>query len=35
MEADPLLIQAEQKLIDQADELVVLATPRSSGGVPA
>lgn len=24
MEADPLLIQAEQKLIDQADELVVL-----------
>ncbi len=25
MEADPLLIQAEQKLIDQADELVVLA----------
>ncbi len=35
MEADPLLIQAEQKLIDQADELVVLAdsskfTKRSS-----
>ena len=25
MEADPLLIQAEQKLIGQADELVVLA----------
>ncbi len=25
MEADPLLIQAEQKLIDQADDLVVLA----------
>ena len=25
MENDPLLIQAEQKLIDQADELVVLA----------
>ena len=25
MEHDPLLIQAEQKLIDQADELVVLA----------
>ena len=25
LEADPLLIQAEQKLIDQADELVVLA----------
>ena len=25
MESDPLLIQAEQKLIDQADELVVLA----------
>jgi len=25
METDPLLIQAEQKLIDQADELVVLA----------
>lgn len=25
MEGDPLLIQAEQKLIDQADELVVLA----------
>ena len=25
MEADPLLIQAEQKLINQADELVVLA----------
>ncbi|MGB7432761.1 MAG: DeoR/GlpR family DNA-binding transcription regulator [Ahrensia sp.] len=25
MEADPLLIQAEQKLIDQADELIVLA----------
>ena len=25
MEADPLLIQAEQKLIDQADELVMLA----------
>ncbi len=25
MEADPLLIQAEQKLVDQADELVVLA----------
>jgi len=24
MEADPLLIQAEQKLIDQAEELVVL-----------
>jgi DeoR family ulaG and ulaABCDEF operon transcriptional repressor len=24
MEGDPLLIQAEQKLIDQADELVVL-----------
>ena len=24
MEADPLLIQAEQKLINQADELVVL-----------
>jgi DeoR family ulaG and ulaABCDEF operon transcriptional repressor len=24
MEADPLLIQAEQKLIDQADELIVL-----------
>ena len=24
MESDPLLIQAEQKLIDQADELVVL-----------
>jgi len=24
MEADPLLIQAEQKLIGQADELVVL-----------
>lgn len=35
METDPLLIQAEQKLIDQADELVVLAdsskfTRRSS-----
>ncbi len=35
MEADPLLIQAEQKLIDQADELIVLAdsskfTKRSS-----
>lgn len=35
MEADPLLIQAEQKLIDQADELVVLVdsskfTKRSS-----
>ena len=25
MEADPLLIQAEQKLLNQADELVVLA----------
>ena len=25
MEADPLLVQAEQKLIGQADELVVLA----------
>ena len=25
MEADPLVIQAEQKLIDQADELIVLA----------
>lgn len=25
MEADPLLIQAEQKLVDQADELIVLA----------
>jgi DeoR/GlpR family transcriptional regulator of sugar metabolism len=25
MEADPLLIQAEEKLIDQADELIVLA----------
>jgi DeoR family ulaG and ulaABCDEF operon transcriptional repressor len=24
MEADPLLIQAEQKLIDQADDLIVL-----------
>ncbi|HET7413686.1 MAG TPA: DeoR/GlpR transcriptional regulator, partial [Pararhizobium sp.] len=24
MEADPLLIQAEQKLVDQADDLVVL-----------
>lgn len=35
MEADPLLIQAEQKLIGQADELVVLVdsskfTQRSS-----
>lgn len=35
MEADPLLIQAEQKLVDQADELIVLAdsskfTKRSS-----
>ena len=35
METDPLLIQAEHKLIDQADELVVLAdsskfTKRSS-----
>lgn len=35
MEADPLLIQAEQKLINQADELIVLAdsskfTKRSS-----
>lgn len=27
MEADPLLIQAEQKLINQADELVVLIDP--------
>ena len=25
MEADPLLIQAEQKLIKQADELIILA----------
>ncbi len=36
MEADPLLIQAEQKLIDQADELVVLVdSARSSAAAPA
>ncbi|TPW29186.1 DeoR/GlpR transcriptional regulator [Martelella alba] len=31
METDPLLIQAEQKLIDQADELVVLADSSKFG----
>ncbi|MDB6180475.1 DeoR/GlpR family DNA-binding transcription regulator [Paracoccus fistulariae] len=31
MEGDPLLIQAEQKLIDQADELVVLADSSKFG----
>ena len=35
MEADPLLIQAEQKLINQADELVVLSTPPSSSAARA
>ena len=35
MEGDPLLIQAEQKLIDQADELVVLVGGLGALGHPA
>ena len=35
MEADPLLIQAEQKLIDQADELVVLVDSSKFERAPA
>ena len=31
MEGDPLLVQAEQKLIGQADELVVLADSSKFG----